>query len=74
MHYKRKKPRTKSDSFKSWAIGSRHGEAPGHWNILFHSRPKRRRNKSNCHKVLQGEDWDHIVWDLGNRRPHIYYW
>ena len=74
MHYKRKKPRTKSNSPGSWPPYGRHGEAPSHWNILFNNRPKRRRNKASCKKVLSGKDADNMSWDLGNRKPHSYYW
>lgn len=74
MNHKRKKPRTKSASRGKWWGGSRSGEAPSHWNIIFHSRPKRRRDKYNCIKIMHGCDPDGIVWDLGNRKPHTYYW
>ena len=73
MHHKRKKPRTLSDSQGPFPNGSRRGESPSHWNIIFHHRPGRRRDKENCRKAMMGDE-DRVVWDLGNRKPHIYYW
>lgn len=74
MHHKRKRPRTKSASQSPFPHGSRNGEAPGHWNILFHSRPRRRRDDGAAKLVLRGADPDVLLWDLGNRKPHRYYW
>ena len=74
MNHKRKKPRIKSTSQGNLCGSSRRGEAPSHWNILFHHRPKRRRDKLNCAKILKGHDSDAVIWDLGNRKPHVYYW
>lgn len=69
MHYKRKKPRTKSRSTGAFPNGT-----PAHWNILHHSRPRRRRTAQLATKLLKGTEPDDLVWDLGNRKPHIYYW
>jgi hypothetical protein len=74
MNYKRHKPRIKGTSKKNLSKGSRTGEAPGYWNILFHTRPKRRRDKLTCTKVINGNDPDNLIWELGNRKPHTYYW
>jgi hypothetical protein len=74
MNYKRKKPRIKGTSNGKCCGGSRTGSAPSWWNIIFHSRPKRRRDKNNCVKVMHGHDQDGLIWDLGNRKPHNYYW
>jgi len=74
MHYKRIKPRAKSKSTAALFGGSRAGEAPSHWNILFHSKPRRRKDKTGCHKILNGADPEGVVWELGNRKPHVYYW
>lgn len=52
MNYKRKKPRIKSTNQRQLCGGSRTGEAPGHWNILFHNRPKRRQTRATCLKVV----------------------
>ena len=74
MNYKRTKPRTKSRSGR-WVCGSRAGEAPAHWNILYHSRPRRRDDKYICRKILKDElHPDDAIWSLGNRKPHQYYW
>lgn len=69
MHHKRKKPRIKSRSVGAFPSGT-----PAHWNILFHSRPRRRRERTRLAKVLRGHDPEPMIWDLGNSRPHKYYW
>lgn len=69
MHYKRKKPRTKSRSVGAFPDGT-----PSYWNILFHNRPRRRRERVRLVAVLRGKDPETLVWDLGNSRPHKYYW
>lgn len=69
MNFKRKKPRTKSRSVGAFPSGT-----PSHWNILFHSRPRRRRTANAVIRLLRGADPDAMVWDLGNHRPHKYYW
>ena len=69
MNHKRRKPRTKSRSKGQFPCGT-----PAHWNILFHSRPRRRRNKRNCSRILKGYDENKLIWDLGNAKPHHYYW
>lgn len=74
MNYKRKNPRTKGTSHGKCSGGSRTGSAPSYWNIIFHTRPKRRRDKNNCVSVIHGHDPDGLIWDLGNRKPHKYYW
>lgn len=74
MNHKRNKPRIKSRSVK-WFGGSRAGKAPGYWNIVYHNRPRRRKDKRICHKILMGElHPDNTAWTLGNRKPHEYYW
>ena len=69
MNYKRKKPRTKSRSVGAFPNGT-----PAHWNIVFHSRPRRRRDHASLVKVVRGLDPENLIWDLGNSRPHKYYW
>lgn len=74
MNHKRKKPRTTNRGPKHCPIGSRRGEARSYWNIMFHTRPKRRKDTANCHKLVVGElHPDEAVWELGNRKPHKYY-
>ena len=69
MHHKRKKPRTKSRNTLNFIK-----EAPAYWNILNHSRPRRRRDAERLAKLMRGADPDDLVWDLGNHKPHVYYW
>lgn len=47
---------------------------PGWWANLYMNRPKRRENRRLCKEVAAGADPDSIVFPLGNRRPHVYYW
>jgi hypothetical protein len=47
---------------------------PKWWDVVFHTRPKRRRQRQCIIAVLQGDDPDNIVWPLGNSKPHKYYW
>lgn len=46
---------------------------PRSHNIVFHTRPQRRKTKRLLTKVLKGEDPENITWPLA-RKPHIYYW
>ena len=69
MNHKRKKPRIKSRSIGAFPNGT-----PGHWNIVYHSRPRRRRTARQLRGLLKGSDADRLVWDLGNHKPHTYYW
>ena len=74
MHHKRRRPRSASSSKPPFPPSSRKGESPAHWNILFHSRPRRRRDDNSARLVLRGADPDALLWDPGNRRPHVWYW
>ena len=47
---------------------------PKWWIKLYMTRPKRRRNKEVCTAIMKGKDPDDLVYPLGNRKPHIYYW
>jgi hypothetical protein len=69
MHHKRKKSRTKSRSKGAFPNGS-----PAWWNIEFHIRPKRRRDKQQVSRIMQGADADALAFDLGNHKPHHYFW
>lgn len=69
MNHKRKKSRTRSRSTGAFPNGT-----PSHWNILFHSRPRRRRSARTITRLLHGADPDTLIWDLGNHKPHKYYW
>jgi hypothetical protein len=50
------------------------GSWPKWWDILQHTRPKRREAKALEKKILQGYDADEIAWPVGNHKPHTYYW
>lgn len=47
---------------------------PKRWDILHHTRPKRRAGKALETKIMKGYDADEITWPLGNHKPHTYYW
>ena len=47
---------------------------PKWWVKLFMTRPKRRQNKKLCIAIYKGEDPDSLVYPLGNKKPHEYYW
>ncbi len=68
MNHKRKRPRTKSISPSPYpTVPSRH-------NIVFHTRPRRRKDAATETAVMHGEDPDAMAWSLGNHKPHVYYW
>lgn len=46
---------------------------PRWWDITFHTRRYRAKNKSNERKVLKGKDSEDLIWS-DYRKPHIYYW
>ncbi len=72
MNYKRGRPRTCITHHGVPDMST--GKAPRHWNVTFHTRPKRRRDAAKLAAVRAGADADGIVWDLGNSKPHEYYW
>ena len=69
MNHKRKRPRTKSESRGVPPNGS-----PAAHNIVFHTRPRRRKDAATESAILHGEDPDSMEWSLGNHKPHTYYW
>ena len=69
MHHKRKRPRVLSRGRSRFPDGS-----PAYWNIQHHSRPRRRRDELRLKAILRGADADAVSWELGNHKPHVYYW
>lgn len=47
---------------------------PKWWVKMYMTRPKRRQNKAVCTAIIRGADPDDLVYPLGNRKPHLYYW
>jgi hypothetical protein len=47
---------------------------PSWWIAMYMNQPKRRENKKLCSKILHGADPDELIFPLGNRKPHVYYW
>lgn len=73
MNYKRKRPRTKPprgvDHLKLATGGH------PHWfDIVFHNRPKRRRDNARVREIVKGADYEGMTFDLGNKKPLQYYW
>lgn len=48
-------------------------ESPKFWDLQYHTRPKRSRERMLERAVLKGEDPANMVWPDG-RKPYIYYW
>lgn len=69
MHHKRKKARSRArsnvKSMSSW---------PKWWDVLFHTRPRRREEREIEKKLLKGDDPDSAIFPPGNHKPHNYYW
>lgn len=69
-HYKRGKCRYAG---KATLGGSPLKSYPRWHDILFHSRPHRRRTKALERLLAKGVDPDAANWPL-RRKPHKYYW
>jgi len=67
MNFKHRKPRGQSRSRGKFP------DNPGWFDAAYNNRPKRRRNKANCHRFTKNTDLE-IMWDLGNGKPCRYYW
>lgn len=69
-NYKRKRPRTSARvnrprNMQSW---------PRYWDVIFHRRPRRRRDAELTRAVLRGViDPDDTAWSV-DKKPHNYYW
>lgn len=84
-NYKRTGPRTKSRAHYSRKhheeLGNRQGcrwalhHHPRWWDIVFHTRPKRRAEARELHRLVAGHiDLDAGLFPLAGRRPHHYFW
>jgi hypothetical protein len=73
MNYKRKRPRTRVRTRKGrgyWMHGW-----PAWWDIVFHRRPRRRRDQERLRAIFAGHlDPDNASFELGNHKPHRYFW
>ncbi len=74
-NYKRKRPGT------SPTHGARNSGIywlsnwPRWWDIIFHTRPRRRREKHMLKAVMSNRfDFDEACFDIANHKPHRYYW
>lgn len=74
-HYKRKHPRT-SPTHGTRGYNSTYwlNAWPRWWDVFFHTRPRRRRDKSMMQAVKSGRiEADAAIWSVG-KKPHVYYW
>lgn len=74
MNYKRGYPRTVGSPGNWNRRGSRSGDAPRWYALLFDKRPAKRRDKAKIRKIMQGKDPDELLFELSSRKPHKYYW
>ena len=59
-----------------WPDGTGHpcNHSPRWADILWHSRPRRHKDRAECRRVVSGNvDPDEALWQL-EKKPHIYYW
>ena len=74
-HFKRRRPRTSAAKRGSRPRGYWLASWPAYHDILFHNRPRRRKESRLLLKVrLDLVDPDDVAWPLGNNKPHVYYW
>lgn len=70
MNYKRKRPRTGPTHHGVTQMQNN----PRWFDIVFHTRPARRRSKELVRAVLAGRvDADSAAWPVG-KAPQQYYW
>lgn len=50
------------------------GSTPGWWVRTTMNRPRRRLNRHLCGLVVKGREPDALLWPVGGRKPHVYYW
>lgn len=77
-HYKRKRAKTSSSgqSNDRWNNKQRRWMChwPRWWDIVFHTRPTRRRAGMVTRNVLLGKvDAEDASWPM-SKKPHVYYW
>ena len=78
-HYKRKRPRTSPTHGFHNRRDPLHFQYWGHnwprwWDVVFHTRPRRRRDKELTRAVKAGLiDADNTVWSV-DKKPQVYYW
>ena len=70
MNYKRKRPRT---SASNRTVKSMHSW-PRWWDIVFHTRPKRREDSRTVQGIKRGDDPDNATFNTKNHAPHTYFW
>ena len=74
-HYKRGRARIRGGKRGSKPTSNWLNSWPAWHDIVFHTRPRRRKEASVETEVAKGRvDPDEAVWPLGNSKPHKYYW
>lgn len=82
-NHKRKKARSHMGQGSSNYLKRKFKDTPFEWkwwqgtpsshNIIFHHRPRRRKERELSRKILKGADSNNIAWPLA-KKPHEYYW
>lgn len=82
-NFRRRRPRlSTTHTGYSHRAGRNRYAAPGHrwmgnwpawWDLVFHTRPRRRRTREAVVLIMQGRDPDGITWPVA-KKPHVYYW
>jgi hypothetical protein len=83
-HFKRKRSRTSpSGGYSGNAYKHRLGDRfdnrawyrnyPRDHDKIFHTRPRRRKERQLERKILTGSDADGLAWPLA-KKPHTYFW
>lgn len=73
-HYKRKRSRTAYTKRGKMNTTYWLNTWPRWWDVLFHNRPRRRKDHKVCRDIVRG-DQDHAdaIWAV-EKKPHKYYW
>lgn len=82
-NHRRRRPRAASYGRKRQSYKVRHTPEwnrygwrrnwPRWHDVVFHTRPRRRRTRACVVLVMQGTDPDLILWPI-EKKPHVYYW
>jgi len=58
-----------------WNMPRPYGQTPSWFVREFMNRPKRAQDRQTIRRVLSGRlDFDDVIFNLGNRKPHVYFW
>lgn len=63
-----------SRTYRRWYGPRFPNGTPKWWRKLHMTRPRRRETKALCYRAMCEEELDGLVFPLGNRKPHKYFW